>query len=552
MDMMKKLTLLLLTAFILSPLAALAQEMYAVWNGTDTFTFYYDKYKDKRSGTVYDMTTDQYGDPAWSGKEWLANVTKVVFDASFSDARPTITKGWFDQMTTLTSITGIEFLNTEEVCNMAFMFRYCHELTSLDVSQFNTSKVTRMNNMFMGCGKLTSLNLSNFNTQKVTDMGSMFSGCYGLTSLDVSNFDTQEVIDMGSMFYNCMGLKTINVSNFDTRKVEYMGYMFYGCRGLTTIDLRYFDISKVERAQYMFIGCTELTTILCNDDWSQSTTLTNSEKMFYNCPKLVGGTGTSYDETKTDASMARPESMDGPGYFTYKKIPMSDPDAGYAVYDESATTLTFYYDDRIKERQGLVFSAATAYDENLERNIPEWYETDVSSNTTRVIFHPSYANAKPQSMASWFYGFYQLAGFDNLDLLNTENVTDMSHVFNQCSNLYSLDISHFDMRKVTTTEYMFYLCSGLTTIYASQDLTTLSSIKNSDYMFVSCYNLVGGEGTEFMGSVYDITYARPDGGTDSPGYFTGKVSAREGDLNGDGKVNAADVTILVNLIMQCQ
>ena len=37
---------------------------------------------------------------------------------------------------------------------------------------------------------------------------------------------------------------------------------------------------------------------------------------------------------------------------------------------------------------------------------------------------------------------------------------------------------------------------------------------------MECTSLVGGAGTLFDATVLDKTYARPDGGTEAPGYFT--------------------------------
>ncbi len=116
--------------------------------------------------------------------EWYASVesvTSVVFDSSFADARPTSCVGWFSYMGNLTTITGIEYLNTEKVTDMELMFAYCSGLKSLDLSRFNTEKVTSMVFMFAYCSGLKSLDLSGFNTEKVTSMYGMFTNCSGLT-----------------------------------------------------------------------------------------------------------------------------------------------------------------------------------------------------------------------------------------------------------------------------------------------------------------------------------------------------------------------------------
>jgi len=41
-------------------------------------------------------------------------------------------------------------------------------------------------------------------------------------------------------------------------------------------------------------------------------------------------------------------------------------------------------------------------------------------------------------------------------------------------------------------------------------------------MFRGCTKLVGGAGTKYNSSYVDKTYARIDGGTSNPGYFTAK------------------------------
>ena len=187
------------------------------------------------------------------------NISKVVFDASFANARPTSCCHWFDGCTNLTQIEGIENLNTEEVTNMGFMFWGCYDLTTLDVSNFNTQKVEYMRNMFASCGKLKSLNVSNFNTQKVKDMTQMFHNCNSLTSLDVSNFNTQNVEKMSFMFSWCEGLNSLDLSKFDTQKVTNMSNMFQNSSALTTIYVSdKFVTTKVSSGADMFKGCTNL------------------------------------------------------------------------------------------------------------------------------------------------------------------------------------------------------------------------------------------------------------------------------------------------------
>ena len=97
------------------------------------------------------------------------------------------------------------------------MFRYCTNLTNLDLSVLDTSKVTDMARMFENCTSLTTIYLNQFNTSQVTTMYSMFSGCRSLTTLDLSSFDTSKVTNMSYMFSNCSKLTTsITIMNSNT------------------------------------------------------------------------------------------------------------------------------------------------------------------------------------------------------------------------------------------------------------------------------------------------------------------------------------------------
>ena len=277
-----------------------------------TLTFYYDDQRATRTGKSWGIEeTKKEGDatfPAWAGTFEVAEstTTRVVFDASFRYFRPTTTARWFYRCEALKQIEGLEYLNTSEVKDMSSMFAYCNMLTSLDLKNFNTQNVTNMGGMFYGCAALTSLDLKNFNTQNVTNMGGMFSGCTSLTSLDLKNFNTKNVTDMNCMFSGCTSLTSLDLKNFNTKNVTDMGGMFLNCAALTSLDLKNFNTKNVTDMSWMFSDCAALTTINSNTTWQ----CPESEEMFAYCTKLKGA--VAYDESKTDVTMANPET----GYFT--------------------------------------------------------------------------------------------------------------------------------------------------------------------------------------------------------------------------------------------
>ena len=528
-------------------------ESYAVFDkATNTLTFKHDTNKPDGAFALNE------GDnrPSWykpkdNNPYQNANIIKkVIFDASFANARPTSCYEWFYTCGSLTDIEGIEYLNTTNVTDMSWMFCGCRALTTLDVSNFDTKNVTNMSNMFYGCEALTTLDVSNFDTKNVTNMNWMFSDCLALTTLDLSNFDTQNVTNMNCMFSDCHALTTLDVSKFDTQNVTNMNNMFSTCKALTTLDVSKFDTKNVTNMSGMFQNCTSLTTLdvskfdtknvtnisgmfyNCNalttldvskfdtknvTDMSEMfgychalTTIYASEKfvttacgrdrywyMFADCANLVGA--VSYDGNKVDGDMANYTT----GYFTYKA-----PTETYAVFDEATNTLTFKRDNN---------KPAGAFALNEDYNTPGWYKpNDDGSNANiikKVVFDASFANARPTSCYEWFYGCTYLTTIEGIEYLNTTNVTDMSGMFWGCVALTTLDVSKFDTKNVTNMSNMFHWCFVLTTLdvsnFDTQNVTNMSNmfynchalttldvsnfdtqnVTNMGYMFCSCYKL---------------------------------------------------------------
>lgn len=480
-SIIQRLVILLIT--LMSAIGANAQEAYANYTASNTtLTFYYDNLRSTRTGTTYDLNTG--GDPGWYYDDTNANVTKVVFDPSFVNARPSTTYKWFSSMGNLVSITGINYLNTSEVTNMSWMFVGCSKLTSLDVSHFNTSKVISMYCMFESCSKLTSLDLSNFNTSQVKNMCGMFSECSSLTSLDLSQFNTSEVTEMWSMFMRC--------------------------NSLTTLDLSTFNTSKVKDMTEMFLECNNLQTIYVGDGWNIGA-ISSAYDTFLACYNLKGGKGTAYDAKYVSGYFARIDrGPSEPGYLTDVSTRQA-----YAVYTEENTTLTFYYDNLRDSRTG------TTYDLNTGKNATGWDTDGTKSSVTKVVFDPSFAEVRPTTTYRWFYQMTNLESIEGICHLNTSEVTNMFGMFGVCKKLTSLDLSGFNTAQVTDMGAMFWKCSELQTIYVGEGWS-IAAVTGSSRMFEDCTKLKGGQGTKYSSSHVEKPYAHIDGGTNNPGYFSEK------------------------------
>ena len=316
-------------------------------------------------------------------------IVHIVFDKSFRTYTPTSLNRFFYNLTKLKTITGLEYLNTENVTDMGYMFYGCSALTSLDVTHFNTAKVTNMSYMFSSCVALTSLDVTKFNTANVTDMSGMFSGCKTLTSLDVSkfntvnvtnmsymfsmckltsldvskfntvnvtnmnymfvrcsrltsldvtNFNTEKVTNMRGMFFGCVALTSLDVTKFNTEKVTIMGGMFSGCKALTSLDVTKFNTEKVTIMGGMFSGCQALTTIYASDKFVTGQ-VTDGSDMFSNCTNLKGFIDCKNNSDKTDHTYANYKT----GYFT--KLVGKNGDEKIGATGETLATDNLVLDD---------------------------------------------------------------------------------------------------------------------------------------------------------------------------------------------------------------
>jgi surface protein len=147
----------------------------------------------------------------------------------------------FQGLVNLTSIEGLENVNTSYVVKLNYFFSVCKKLTSVDLSHFNTENVTHMNYLFTGCEQLQSVDFSSFTTDNVkgfagvfahahtlssitwgehfqlincTTLAHEFTRCDNLVNLDLSFIQgSTSDIDVAFMFDHCGELKTVNIEN---------------------------------------------------------------------------------------------------------------------------------------------------------------------------------------------------------------------------------------------------------------------------------------------------------------------------------------------------
>ena len=545
---------LLLMLMLLQPAMAQAQTriMYArLDRETQTLTLYYD--------TNFGKGNDQgiSESPLWMQLDERMKIKSVVFDESFKDARPTTCVSWFLWFEALTTIEHLDYLNTSEVEYMNSMFTKCTSLETLDLSSFNTEKVTDMqtmfegstnlrtinlpkgfigsnvtdlNGMFRGCVSLTELDLSGSNAEKVKNMGSMFYGCVALSnlnlsgfktgsltemrylfsscqsleSLDLSGFNTENVTSMASMFSQCSSLRSLDLSSFNTSKVIDMNLMFFNCTNLESIDLSSFETENLQQMPHMFYSCTKLEKL----DLSSFATpnMTSMLSAFQNCKNLktIYVTSAFTTDKVTEGRTAFAGCVNLPNYNPDKTgVEMAHTGAGgyltaatasWVRWDAPTGTLSFHR-GATKPAGDNILDLGYGDDPNWDTHAAE---------IKKVVFKAGFRDETHTTCANWFNGCTNLTSIEGIENLNTSNVKNMSGMFALCSNLETLDLSHFNTERVTRMAQMFYGCTKLHDLNIDNFNTENVSYMNG--MFEGCSGL-----DTLDLSHFNTRYVRKDG-----------------------------------------
>lgn len=394
--------------------------------------------------------------------------------------------------------------NSENVKEMNEMFYGCKALSKLDLTDFKTGQVTTMENMFCDCSTLETLDVSSFNTENVTTMLGMFNNCSSLRSLDLPGFNTANVTQMSSMFKKCSSLRSLDLSSFNTRKVANMQNMFQGCTNLESIDLSSFDTENMKSMTGMFFSCTKLETL----DLSSFATpkMVSMVSAFENCEnlKMIYVTSAFTTDKVNLGSSVFDGCVNLPNFNPAKtSVEMAHTGAGgyltaatasWVRWDAPTGTLSFHR-SATKPAGDNILDLGTG-------TSPDWgtYAAEIK----KVVFKAGFRDETHWTCSKWFSGCTNLTSIEGIENLNTSNVKYMNEMFGQCSNLETLDLSHFNTENVVNMSNMFNGCTKLHKLNISSFNT--ENVTNMYGMFYGCSSL---ETLDL--SHFNTRYVRKDG-----------------------------------------
>ena len=288
--------------------------------------------------------------------------------------------------------------------------------------------------------------------------GINFGGCNLLKSVDVSNIDTSNTTYMFEMFSGCEYLTSLDLSRFDTSKAINMAYMFRGCIRLTTLNLSNFTVTEDAGVSQILSGCRNLAELrLDNCDNYTISRIINSDG--FPTGTLSGGRVIYFKESELG-------DLEEPDGWSFSFIPEEEPEP-----EEPEVPV----DPPIP-------------DEPEEPEIPLYTVGEFQGDTTLT-------EVKTKVDSSHINLNYMFENCSNLVSVNTEdwdtsNVTTMRNMFSGCTSLVELDLSNWKTVQVADEDnmwWMFYGCSSLEFLDLSNwDLTYSADLH---YAFHGCDKL---------------------------------------------------------------
>ena len=426
-----------------------------------------------------------------------------MYSVDFSEwdfSHITTVRSLFNGCSSLTSIEGIENINTSNITDFGYLFNNCTSLTTLDLSNWNFSNANKMDAMFTRCSNLTELTIMSEINLNADYSGGMFSGIYtdgtfyynpqfdyspiiaklpsswtavpvygenaitltyDITTasdrsvytlyrdFDYSIFkamyaDGNEVAVARSYTFPTTGEHTIKLVFDDTKEITSFANMFREIqsanRSLKKIDLTSCNSRTVTNFSYMFAYCYGVQEIIGIDS-IQTLNAINLNRMFTNCESL---TSLDLSRWKVSNVMYMQEMFDGCKSLTDLNI------SGWDLQNVNSIQELF---------------------QNCE-SLANLNVTDV--NVTNI-----------SSFSSLFNGCSNLQEINGLSTWNTPNVSNLNSMFNGCTSLQVIDLSNFNLTRVSDYNYMFRGCTSLQRVKMLSNLYNGSSSISVTNMFGS-------------------------------------------------------------------
>ena len=484
---------------------------------------------------------------------------------------------------TTAGVTG-----TYESLDINCVFAKCSSLTGIDLSSWNITTSENMNELFADCTNLKSIVLGrNFAALKGADM---FKNCDNLRAI-ITKRTTPLTLATGT------GAETVGVNNpkvlyVETKQLENSfesasnyASVFGADRIRPILEVAGENPVKVkigetydatvdagatiagfgvaDSGEYTQYGYNYTTVGLPVD-----TTTKGTKQVTYTLTKTENGTTTNgMTTTRTVNVVGLPKLMEressvyirGTGYVYYVIGAKRAEKTKYTA--DLISSITFVANKNVPSTAEASWDASYT---NGDNEVIAWVMPN-TTDSTKYDLYIGFDNTiiqAPKVSENLFREYTNCTIINNLTMLDTSNVTDMSYMFYNCSQLTSLDVSKFDTSKVINMSWMFYYCSNLTSLNLSSFNT--SNVTTMHNMFAFCRNLTSLDVSKFdtsnvtnMASMFadcskltslDVSKFDTSNVTNMSGMFYGCSKLTSLDVS---KFDTSNVTIMSSMFNGC-
>ena len=340
------------------------------------------------------------------------------------------------------------------------------------------------------------IDFSYFDSSSINNINSLFKGCSSLKSIDLSYIKTSLIKSMEQLFASCTSLKIINMSNLDLKNIAEYSSLFSGTNNLKYIILN--NIQNYDKTKFNLQG--ELNgienLIVCQDK-----DIIQNDKYSYICCNY--SLENEVCEYENYIAIKFSEETEYPYGFLYK---ITEEINEY----RNNNSFKIYLNNKIYEANNELIipkdSEIIIKFESIATDLNNFFNFDNDENVNN-IFSIDISHFDLSLVVDMSYMFSGCANLEIVDISNLKAplLTNMDFMFNGCMKLKSINLENFKMGSLKTMKSMFSECGSLKMIDISSFNTSL--VTNMKKLFYGCSSLTYIDASEFNTSlVTDMSF----------------------------------------------
>ena len=486
-------------------------------------------FKDTQSSSSIQLPKAVFGETTNTNSMFMNSSSNIILLPQATFAKTTDFSNMFKGATNASTI-DLSKITFSAATNLSGMFQDTSaEQLTLNNTNLAGNNITDMSFMFKN-SKVKNIDLGSMQTGPLTSIVGMFKNTNNLETITLpSVFNTSNITDMSSLFENNIKLTTINnLANLDTTNVQNMSRMFASDFYLPMQNIiSNLRANKVEDTSYMFYG-TRATSPVVFPATFDTENLTDMSYMFmgFTVPspdisnfKLGNVTtmeGTFSAESKTTAV--------GPVTWPSGQINMPHLTTMRALFKFNTaqnqiilpilktptltdTSYMFYGIGRI-DKIDNINALDTANVTTMEGMFAYNDTSLMKGENVKFEFNTGKVKNMNLMFKNSYVNYLDLSSFDTRSLVTAVSTFDYTW-------LKILDLTNWDTRNLEDVTSMFSESTWLVTIYASESFVTTKVTASENIFYSVTYDLGSGAIEN------SITYARI-GAPGAPGAFTKK------------------------------